>query len=322
MTETNSAPPTGSAAASSGTQDLAAVLTRTIAIANDKGGVGKTSLTANLSALYATAGYKVLIVDLNRQANLADDLGYRGSPIDDQGVAFITALQHGQALKPQSVPGRSGLDVIVGGESLTSLTAIVLSNLSTQGVDAYLALARALAPAAEPYDLILIDTPPENTTLVDLALRAARWLLIPTKSDKGGVGGMRLLAGRFTAARQTNPALGLLGVVLFATGRNSTAIHRSVRQAVEQEFGAGNSPMLTTFIGAAEKLAKDARDAGRVIHELESDAAKQPAWWESLRAGERVNRIPPTATNVAEDYRKLAAEVLDILAAAEGVPAQ
>jgi cellulose biosynthesis protein BcsQ len=284
--------------------------------------VGKTSITANLAALYSTAGYRVLIVDLNRQANLSDDLGYRDSAIDDQGLALLNALQHQMPLVPQPVPGRPGLDVIPGGVKLTALTGIIISALSVEGPDAYLALARAIAPIAEPYDLVIIDTPPENTTLVDLALRTARWLLMPTKSDGGGLVGMKLLAERFVAARQTNPALALLGVVLFATGRKSTAIHREVRQEVEEAFGAANSPMLTTFIGAAEALAKKTRKNGRVAHELESDAAQEPAWWASLKseeAGEKKeSRIPPTATNVAEDYRKLGAEVLDVLEAAEG----
>lgn len=305
--------------ATSGITQILSALTRCIAIANDKGGVGKTSVTANLAALYSEAGYKVLVVDLNRQANLSDDLGYRDSEIDDQGLGLLLALQLGQALTPKPVPNRPGLDVIPGGTKLTSLTAVIITSLSTQGNSAYSALAAALAPIAEPYDLILIDTPPENTTLVDLALRAARWLLMPTKSDGGGLVGMKLLAERFVAAKADNPNLGLLGVVLFATGRNSVAIHREVRAEVEQAFGATGSPMLTSFIGSAEKLARETRKNGRVAHELESDAAQQPTWWESLRAGEKGTRsIPPTAATVAEDYRKLAGEVLDILGAAEG----
>ncbi|RSN51118.1 ParA family protein [Actinomadura sp. WAC 06369] len=301
-------------------------LARVIAIANDKGGVGKTSTTANLAALYAAAGYKVLAIDLNRQANLSDDLGYRDATEDDQGIALLNSLQHGRPLSPVAIPSRPGLHVVPGGTALTDLTAIVLAQMGRHGTKALMTLANALEEIAAEYDLVLIDTPPENTTLVDLALRAARWLIMPTKSDAGGLVGMRLLAERFQAAQESNPRLGLLGVVLFATTRGrrdedgnpqQTAIQRGVREKVEAAFGS--SPVLAATIGHSERIAVAARDHGRVAHELESDAASQPAWWESLRSGTRNGpRIPPTAGNVAEDYRKLAAEILDLLAAAEG----
>jgi cellulose biosynthesis protein BcsQ len=195
----------------------------------------------------------------------------------------------------------------------------MVGRIQQHGRSAFLALARALAPAAAGYDLVLVDTPPENTLLVDLALGAARWLLMPTRTDGGGLVGMQLLAERFTIAREINSQLALLGVVLFGTNRTATAIHRGVRADVEAAFGQGSSPVLTAIIGHSESIAKETRKRGRVAHELESDASTQPQWWEALRAGERTGpRIPPTASNVAEDYRKLGAELLDLLAAAEG----
>ncbi|WP_207549806.1 ParA family protein [Thermostaphylospora chromogena] len=97
--------------------------------------------------------------------------------------------------------------------------------------------------------MVIIDTPPENTLLVDLALGAARWLIMPTKTDGGGLVGMQLLAERYIIAREINPDLELLGVVLFGTTRGATAIHRSVRDQVERAFGTGTSPMLTAMIG-------------------------------------------------------------------------
>jgi len=299
-----------------------APLARAIAIANDKGGVGKTSITANLAALLAAAGYKVLALDLNRQANLSDDLGYRGTEIDDQGAGLIAALLTGRPVTPVAVPTRPGLEVVPGGVALGDLTGMMVGRVQQRGREAFRALEVSVAPVAGGYDVVLFDTPPENTLLVDLALGAARWLLMPTKTDRGGLVGMQLLAERFLIAREINPDLALLGVVLFGTARGASAIHREVRQAVDEAFGTADSPVLTAMIGHSERLAADSRALGRVAHELESDAASQPAWWESLRAGDRSQRrIAPTAATVAEDYRKLAAEVLDILAAAEEVPA-
>ncbi|MFF5115026.1 ParA family protein [Streptosporangium sp. NPDC000509] len=298
-------------------------LARTIAIANDKGGVGKTSVTANLGALFAAAGYRVLMVDMNRQANLSDDLGYRHHQIDDQGAGLLMSLMTGTVLQAVPVPDRPNLFVVPGGTRLGDLTGVMVGRIGQQGQQAMLALANVLAPIAADFDIVLIDTPPENTLLVDLALACARRLLMPTKSDAGGLIGMQLLAERFAVAREINPELSLLGVVLFGTTRGASAIHRGVRSAVQQAFGTDGSPVLAATIGHSERIATVSRARGRVAHELESDAADQPAWWEALRAGTstedgpRALRIPSTASTVAEDYRKLAAEVLDLLAAAE-----
>ena len=71
-----------------------AALRRTIAVLNGKGGVGKTSLTANLSGLFADAGYRVLAIDLDPQGNLGNDLGYLGAGLGDgEQVSWLPAQQ-------------------------------------------------------------------------------------------------------------------------------------------------------------------------------------------------------------------------------------
>src|SRR4051812_2454344 len=70
-------------------------LSRVIAMVNDKGGVGKTSLVANLAGQLAASGYRCLLTDLNRQANLADDLGYRDDERDDQGAGLLMSVVAG-----------------------------------------------------------------------------------------------------------------------------------------------------------------------------------------------------------------------------------
>jgi len=293
-----------------------APLERTVTLTNDKGGVGKTTVTANLAGQIAAAGYRVLALDLNRQANLADDLGYRGDPsVDDGGAGLVTALMEQTPFKP--VTGvRPNLDVVPGGTRLSMLTAFVLTELQTRGRGVYAALAAALAPVAGGYDLVLIDTPPENVMLGDLALGAARWALMPTKSDGGGLVGMKLTAERFQVAREINPRIGLLGVVLFGTGTGAKAIHAEVRSEVAAAFG-GTSPMFAATIRHSERVARDCRKMGRLAHELEVDAEAQPAWWESLRTGQRRPRLSGTTKSVSADYRQLAAEMLQVLAGAE-----
>src|SRR3954463_13721817 len=90
------------------------VLSRCIAVVNGKGGVGKTSLTANLAGLYAAAGYRTLAIDLDPQGNLGDDLGYLGAGLSDDGAGLVDALRARRAYRPlRNV--RAGLDVLAGG---------------------------------------------------------------------------------------------------------------------------------------------------------------------------------------------------------------
>lgn len=289
---------------------------RVIAMVNDKGGVGKTSVVANLSGQLAAAGYRCLLVDLNRQANLADDLGFRDTGCDDRGAGLLLSIVTGAAVTP--VPDlRPGLDVVPGGARLSDLVPLMVSRVQDRGREAFRALADVLAPVAGNYDIVFVDCPPESTILTDLALTAARWVVMPTKSDAGGLVGMRLVGERFALARELNPGLRLLGAVLFATGSRSRVVHAEVRDAVREAFG-GHSPMFSTSIRHAERSAQDARRLGRLAHELEVDVAAQPAWWTSLREGTAPRpRLSAASASVAGDYRDLGVELLTLLRSAE-----
>src|SRR5512144_2313089 len=230
-------------------------------------------------------------------------------------LGLLTALTTATALR--AVPGiRENLDVIPGGARLTDLTPLIVSRFAAGGRAAFLALAQALAPIAGDYDLILIDSPPENTTLADLALGAARWVIMPTRSDSGGLVGMKLVAERFQLAREINPNLKLMGVALFASGTGSTAIRAEVRQDVEEAFG-GHSPMFEASVRYSERTARDCRKRGLLAHELEVAAAQQPTWWQALRDGSPASRLSRAVSSVSADYQQMTAEALQLLAGAE-----
>ena len=291
-------------------------LSRVIAMVNDKGGVGKTSLVANLAGQLAASGYRCLLIDLNRQANLADDLGYRDDQRDDQGTGLLMSVIAGAALEPVT-DVRPGLDVVPGGARLADLVPLMVSRLQERDREAFRVLADILAPVAEPYDVVFIDCPPESPILTDLALTAARWVVMPTKSDAGGLVGMRLVGERFALARELNPDLGLLGSVLFATGSRSVQVHAEDRGAVANAFG-GRSPLFAASIRHAERSAQDARRLGKLAHELEVEVAAQPAWWTALRDGTGTGgRLSTTAAGVAGDYRDVAVELLTLLRTVE-----
>ena len=94
------------------------MLHNSIAFVNGKGGVGKTSITANTAGILANSEWRVLAIDLDRQGNLQKDLGYREDDRHDQGEMLFRALTGDQALEPILTEVRPNLDVIPGGEQI------------------------------------------------------------------------------------------------------------------------------------------------------------------------------------------------------------
>lgn len=298
--------------------DVLTRLSRVIVWANDKGGVGKTSCCTNCAGQFARNGFKVLIIDMNTQGNAVIDLGCRDSQINDKGLDLSHALTSGTPLTPQKVPGRENLYLVPGGEELQDVPFIIGLKRSRKGNVADLALQNVLMDIAPQFDLIFIDSPPENLLLLDLALAASRWLMIPTRTDSASIDGMRRVADQFVQAREINPQIQLLGAVLFATTRNATRIHTNAYNQIERAFG-GKSPSFRSFIGYSEALAQEARDPeqGKLAHELETLAKDQPAWWEALRSGEKRHRISLTASTVSTDYSNVCLEMINIISKAE-----
>lgn len=293
-----------------------AALQRTIAVVNSKGGVGKTTITANLAGLYAAAGYRTLAIDLDPQGNLGTDLGYLGAGLGDAGKGLAAAVFAGSAPTPLS-DIRPNLDVVPGGEQLHDLVAVLLARREKQRGGAG-DLARSLAHITAGYDLVLLDCPPGSDVLQEAALAAARWVLVPARTDDASRAGLREVARRFTAARSTNPDLALLGVVLFGVGSTARRVLRQAREALEQDLG-GAAPILQTTIRHVEAAAVDARRRGQLVHELERDVHAAPRWYERLRSGRPAGEegLASSAGALAGDYQALAEEVLQRLVEAE-----
>jgi chromosome partitioning protein len=296
-------------------------LRRTIAVATNKGGVGKTSIVANVSGLLAEAGYRVLAVDLDSQSNLGEDLGYTSTGTDD-GQGLFEAVTTRKPLQPLKAV-RPGLDVVPAGEYLEDLATTLDGRRSRHGETATLeSLAVSLAPIASRYDVIMIDCPPKGRILQEIALAAARWLIIPTKSDASSRKAIAHIAQRFLAARDVNPDVDLLGVVLFGSGSGATRLRQDILKEIAADLQS-SEPLFDAVIRHAEKPAVQARLTGRLIHELEQDKNNAQPWYVRLR--ERADGQEPTGpgpiaasvTNLAGDYQKLAEEIVQRLAAAE-----
>lgn len=292
-------------------------LRRCIAITNGKGGVGKTTSTSHLAGLLALGGMSTLAVDLDPQGNLGEDLGYGNAGLSDEGRGLTRAVQDGAA--PEVLAGvRENLDVIPGGKRLNDLVGVLDSRRRRQNPDEVaLALAECLSLTEKSYDFILLDCPPGEPQLQEIAMAAAKWVVIPYKSDASSRKGLREVADRVQNAWRVNPDLRLLAVYLYGTGRKSKRIHSLAHQHIREDLGA-DAPILKSIISHVESPAVDIRERGQLAFELERDAALAPRWYEQLRGDGPVDPGPAaTSAGLAEDFRELTQELFRRLAVAE-----
>lgn len=266
------------------------MLPQTIAFINGKGGVGKTSVTANVSALAAKSGWRVLAIDLDSQGNLGRDLGYLTNGSSDSGAGLLDAVMRGRPLQPLH-DVRPNLDVVAAGDETDDL-ANMLAGRRTRDPDSLRALDAALRPLAATYNLITIDCPPHVGVLQDAALDTCRHVVVPTTFDDGSLDGLTRVAKRFAEATSRNPDLELLGVVLFNFSSSATAVIREVREEIEKGLGQA-APILGRPIRSAQRAAYDMRKRGILAHEYEGGPALSDA-----------------APGLAGDYQLLTTELL------------
>lgn len=291
-------------------------LGNTLAVANGKGGVGKTSITANVAGTAALSGWKVLAVDLDPQGNLGTDLGYNQRGESDEGRGLLRAVVSGDPLEPLA-DVRENLDVVPGGEAIDELVAI-LTTRQHRDPGASDAVAAALEPIAGRYQLIILDCPPAGGVLLDAALTAARYLVIPTRRDSGSLDGFVRVARRFAHVRAgSNPAIELLGVVLFDFGTGDRRMLADTRAELERDLD-GAAPVFDAFIRNSRRAPGDMREQGLLAYEYEGAAAKATPWYQD-RDGPRFSS---SASGLAEDYQRLTAEVLSAISSRGVAPVE
>ncbi len=154
---------------------------RVWAVANQKGGVGKTTTTVALGCLLAAQGRRVLMLDLDPQASLGSYFGYR--PDEAHGSSYQWFAAPGQlddAVLQATVHKTSttGLSVVPGS---TALATLERSAVNVEGMG--LAVARALSRLWEQYDYVIIDSPPTLGVLLINALAASQRLVIPVQTE-------------------------------------------------------------------------------------------------------------------------------------------
>lgn len=176
-----------------------------IAIANQKGGVGKTTTSVNLAAALAISGKKALLVDLDPQANASS-----GVSVEAANGSIYECLMQRSLIESVVIPTNiSGLWV------LPSKADLVGAEVELAAVDDREGVLKNVLTGTEGYDYIVLDCPPAFGLLTINALVAATDLIVPVQCEYFAMEGLGRLLGNVEQIRESfNPALDLLGIVL------------------------------------------------------------------------------------------------------------
>lgn len=227
-----------------------------IAVSNEKGGVAKTTTTASLGAALAESGKKVLLCDLDPQANLTLAVGIE--PGASQHNAGDVLLESFPLLQACQKTGVQNLDILPAGPKIETAEHYLPMRL-----DHLTALKNAIEKTGDiPYEYVLFDCPPALGTITLNALSAADLLIIPTQAEYFSAYALRSMMSIVRRVREdNNPTLAYRILVTLLDRRNRT--HRNIYEQLRATFGEG---LFDTVIEIDTKL-RESPIAGMPITE-------------------------------------------------------
>ena len=248
-------------------------LGQVIALANQKGGVAKTTTTLNLAVAFQEQGFNVLAVDLDPQGNLTMSQGMDPDTVER---SMFDVLVHG--LPIDEVIHRTEIDLAVSSIDLAGAELALSSMIGRER-----ALQKGLLPTRSRYDYVLVDTPPSLGLLTINALTAADSVIVPVQCEYLSLRGLVQLENTLSMIRENlNPTVEIRGIL--PTMYDGRTLHS--REAVE--------------------MLKE--NFGELV--FETRIRKTVRYAEAPVQGSSVLKYDPSGT-AAQAYRELAKEVLD-----------
>ena len=201
-----------------------------IAIANQKGGVGKTTTTINLGAALAELGHRTLLVDMDPQSALSGAMGLDSDRL--KHTIYNVLIDSKVPIQAVIRQVRPNLDVVPSNIDLAAAEVELVSAIGREYI-----FKDALAPVRDQYDYVLIDSPPSLGLLTVNALTAADEVIIPLQCEYLALRGMRFLLDTIKKVKtKLNPELEIRGIL--GTMYNTRTIHaQEVVAAIRHLFG-------------------------------------------------------------------------------------
>lgn len=246
-------------------------MSEVIAIAMQKGGVGKTTTTVNLAAALAELGQRVLVVDLDPQGNLTEHLGRQPEKISPTIYNVLRdEIEKGENSVQSAIhPTSEGFDLLPAQPELSLIDLALINTLSRERV-----FETVLAPIRDNYDYILVDCNPSLGLLVVNALTSADSVIIPIQTEYLAARGANMILSTIETIKRKrlNPHLRVSGIIL-TMADTRTLITRDVLEAVQAQLGDDHR-IFTALVKRSVRFAESAV-AGQSI--LKYDTSSQGA---------------------------------------------